>query len=185
MEAAFRLYFMTGPVHEDWQGWSRLFTDDALYHDHFWGTFRGPSEIERFLEGTMSAASHVYSPLRWYSVGDERVVYEVLNRADHPIEGRAPIEFPSLQVVTYAGEGKWLAEDDWWVLWEMARMRDRWLEAVRESGPPDGGALSRRDWGQWVAWARPEPGHVAKPSWLNKEVPPVARLGDIDFGVRN
>ena len=97
MEAAFRLYFMTGPVHEDWTAWSRLFTDDALYHDHFWGTFRGPSEIERFLEGTMSAASHVYSPLRWYSVGDERVVYEVLNRADHPIEGRAPIEFPSLQ----------------------------------------------------------------------------------------
>jgi hypothetical protein len=79
----------------------------------------------------------------------------------------------------------WRAEDDWWLLWEMARMRDRWLEAVRESVPPDGGALSRRDWGQWVAWARPEPGHVAKPSWLNKDVPPVARLRDIDFGVRN
>jgi len=29
IEAAFRHYFLTGPVYEDWVAWSRLFTDDA------------------------------------------------------------------------------------------------------------------------------------------------------------
>ena len=29
VEAAFRHYFLTGPVYEDWIAWSQLFTDDA------------------------------------------------------------------------------------------------------------------------------------------------------------
>lgn len=84
MEEAFRNYFLTGPVHEDWAAWSRLFTDDARYDDHFWGAFRGPTEIQRFLEGTMSFAAHVYSPLMWYAIDRNRVVYQVVNRADNP-----------------------------------------------------------------------------------------------------
>ena len=53
MEEAFRHYFLTGPVGEDWVAWSQLFTDDAPYFDHFYGTFRGPHEIQMFLESTM------------------------------------------------------------------------------------------------------------------------------------
>ncbi len=37
VEAAFRHYFLTGPVREDWAAWSQLFTDDATYTDHFDG----------------------------------------------------------------------------------------------------------------------------------------------------
>ena len=105
VEAAFRHYFLTGPVGEDWIAWSQLFTDDATYIDHFWGTFHGPAEIQRFLEGTMSFAAHVYSPLVWYNIDGPQVVYKVVNRADNPEPGRAPIEFPSLQIIRYAGDG--------------------------------------------------------------------------------
>ena len=35
VEAAFRHYFLTGPVGEDWVAWSQLFTPDATYNDHF------------------------------------------------------------------------------------------------------------------------------------------------------
>jgi hypothetical protein len=185
IEQAFRHYFMTGIVYEDWTAWSKLFTDDASYHDHFWGTFHGPSEIERFLEGTMSGACHVYSALKWYCVGEDRVIYEVFNRADHPIEGRPPIEFSSIQVICYAGNGKWKSEEDWWVMADIVRMRNQWLAALSESGTPDfGKQMSRRDWGPWVDWARPAPGHIAHPSWVGKNVEPIPRLKDISFGIR-
>jgi hypothetical protein len=32
IEAAFRHYFLTGPVLEDWVAWSQLFTDDDRHH---------------------------------------------------------------------------------------------------------------------------------------------------------
>jgi len=68
LEQAFRHYFMTGIVYEDWTAWSKIFTDDATYHDHFWGTFHGSGEIEKFLETTMSGSPMVYSALMWYEI---------------------------------------------------------------------------------------------------------------------
>ena len=45
--------------------------------------------------------------------------------------------------------------------------------------------LSRDDWGPWVDWARPQPGHRARPSWLGKtDFTPFRGIGDIGFGVR-
>ena len=94
VEAAFRHYFLTGPVHEDWVAWSRLFADDAWYLDHFYGTFRGPAEIQKFLESTMSFAPHVYSPLVWYNIDGSQVVYKVVNRADNPEPGGSSDRVP-------------------------------------------------------------------------------------------
>ena len=54
VEEAFRHYYLTGIVGEDWVAWSQLFTEDATYTDHFYGTFNGPLEIQKFLESTMS-----------------------------------------------------------------------------------------------------------------------------------
>jgi|SRR5579875_2604066 limonene-1,2-epoxide hydrolase len=191
VEAAFRHYFLTGPVAEDWVAWSRLFTPDATYNDHFWGTFHGPAEIQRFLEGTMSFAAHVYSPLVWYNIDGARVVYKVVNRADNPEPGGEPIEFPSLQVISYAGDGKWASEDDWWTVAEMKLFNQRYQEARERAGDKARDPLSRLDWragadgGLAADWARPPAGHQARPSWLGKNVPPITRLSDIDFGVRH
>lgn len=185
VEAAFQHYFKTGIVNEDWVAWSQLFTDDAVYHDHFWGTFRGPKEIEMFLEGTMSGAPQVYSALLWYVVDGGRVVYEIINQADNPVEGREPIGFRSLQNIVYAGDGKWKSEEDWWVKYDMVRFRNQWLAALEESGTPDfASRMSRENWGDVPDWARAEPGHDAKPSWLGKGVRPIYALRDIDFGER-
>jgi hypothetical protein len=44
----------------------------------------------------------------------------------------------------------------------------------------------REDWGPWVDWARPEPGHSAAPSWLGKDgFTPFSGIQDFDFGVRS
>jgi hypothetical protein len=182
VEDAFRHYFLVGPVHEDWVAWSQLFTEDAVYHDHFWGTFDGPAQIQRFIEGTMVTAPQVYTVLDWYLVDGGRVMYRATNRADNPVPGGAPFDFPSFQIVTYAGAGRWSAEEDVWVAWESAQWGRAYLAACAEHDPDHPARRSRLDWGP-VDWARPQPGHVATPSWLGRDdVRPLRSRRDVDFG---
>ncbi|MDX6375470.1 MAG: hypothetical protein QOD98_4458, partial [Nocardioidaceae bacterium] len=96
------------------------------------------------------------------------------------------VDFPSVQVIQYAGNGKWSSEEDWWVMYDMVRFRNAYNRALEETGKPDfAQELTRRDFGDWVDWARPsDPNHVAKPSWLGKDVKPVNYFKDMDFGVR-
>jgi hypothetical protein len=186
VEREFRRYFMTGPVLEDWAAWAHLFTDDATYFDHFYGTFTGPDEITKFLEGTMGAAPQVYSPLLWYVVDGNRLAYKVFNRADNPEPGAPPIDFPSYQFIEYAGGGKWRSEEDVWIPAEMKQFAKRYAKAADEHPQTLKRKLRREDWGSWVDWARPEAGHQATPSWLGRDgFTPFAGIGDIDFGIRS
>jgi hypothetical protein len=191
VEAAFRHYFLTGPVGEDWIAWSQLFTADATYNDHFWGTFHGPAEIQRFLEGTMSFAAHVYSPLVWYNIDGPHVVYKVVNRADNPEPGGEHIEFPSLQVIQYAGDGKWASEDDWWTVQEMKLFNQRYAgrpRAGRRQGPRPAVApqLGRGDSASMGRRGAPTDGRPRRPgpSWRPGRTPDLPP-GDIDVGVRH
>jgi hypothetical protein len=184
VEEAYRHYFMTGPVNEDWVAWSQLFTADATYLDHFYGTFHGPEEIQKFLESTMSFAPHVYSALEWYNIDGTQIVYKVWNRADNPEPGGAPIEFPSLQIIRYAGDGKWSSEEDWWIVKEMKAFNVAYEAASEAHDPKFKEKMSRADWGQWVDWARPGEDHVA-PSWLGRDdVPKVTNVREMSFGER-
>jgi len=185
VEAAFRHYFLTGIAGEDWIAWSQLFTDDATYFDHFYGTFTGPREIQMFLESTMSFAPHVYSALVWYNIDGDQIVYKLLNRADNPEPGGPPIEFPSLQIIHYAGDGKWSSEEDWWMLREMKAFNEKYAAASEKHDPNHKDKLSRLDWGTWVDWARPPEGSHASPSWLGRDdVPRVTSIRDMNFGKR-
>jgi ketosteroid isomerase-like protein len=185
VEEAFRHYVMVGLVHEDWEGWANLFTDDAVYYDHFYGKFTGPSEITRYLEGTMGAAPHVYSVLVWYVIDGERVVYMIVNRADSPEPGAPPLDFPSLQIIEYAGDGKWRWEEDIWLMDEMKSFVKRYALAAAEFPQTLEQKLSRRDWGPWVPWARPAENHVARPSWFTRDnFVPFRSIADVDFGTR-
>jgi SnoaL-like domain len=186
IEEAFRHYFMTGVVNEDWIAWSQLFTDDARYFDHFYGTFTGPLEIQLFLESTMSQAPHVYTVLEWYNIDGPQIVWKGWNRADNPQTGGPPFGFPSLQIIRYAGDGKWSSEEDWWLKDEMKAFNRGYEDAAAAHDPDHKQKMTRRDWGDWVEWARPEAGHQAKPSWLGRDdVPKVTSLRDMKFGERS
>jgi SnoaL-like domain len=184
VEEAFRHYFLTGPVLEDWAAWGELFTDDAVYHDHYYGRFHGPAEVKKFLESTMGYAPHVYSPLIWSNIDGDRVVYKVWNRADNPDPAGPPAQFPSLQVIEYAGGGKWSSEEDMWTVKEMKRFNADYEEMCHAAGKPDfRQEMSRRDWGP-VDWARPPAGHRPQPSWTAGETEPVSSIKEMDFGER-
>lgn len=186
VEAAFRTYYLTGPVHEDWVAWSELFADDAVYSCHFWGTFVGPEEIRQFIEGTMSSAPQCYSALHWYVIDGARVVYRVLNRADNPEAGGPTLEFPSLQVITYAGNGRWSSEEDWWILSESKAWGVAYAEAAALHDAGHAARMTRLDWGPWVDWARPDAGETPHPSWVGRDdVVRVRSLRDLTVGTRN
>jgi hypothetical protein len=186
VEAEFRRYYLTGPVMEDWVAWANLFTSDAVYFDHYYGTFTGPAEIARYLEGTMGASPQVYTVLRWYVIDGNRIVYEALNRADNPEPGAPPIDFPSYQVIDYAGAGLWSREEDIWITAEMKAFARAYAAAETAFPQTLEQKLSRNDWGPWVDWARPRTGHTARPSWLGKTgFKPFTSIRDIDFGVRS
>ena len=185
VEDAFRHYFLTGPVGEDWVAWSQLFTDDATYFDHYYGTFRGPGEIQQFLESTMAYGRHVYSPLVWYNLDGDQIVYKVVNRADNPEPGGPPIEFPSLQIIRYAGHGRWASEEDWWIVREMKQFNERYDAACRAHDPDHRSKMTRLHWGPWVDWARPPQGAHTAPSWLGRDdVPTATNIRDMAFGTR-
>lgn len=184
VEEAFRHYFLTGPVGEDWVAWSQLFSDEAVYFDHFYGRFRGPAEIQKFLEATMGFAPHVYSPLEWYNLDGDRIVYKVWNRADNPDPAGPPVQFPSLQIIHYAGDGKWSSEEDWWLVKEMKQFNTEYERMCQEAGKPEfKNEMSRRDWGR-IEWARPPEGVQPEPSWQHGETQTVASVREMDFGER-
>lgn len=185
VEEAFKHYYLTGPVNEDWVAWANLFTDDAVYHDHFWGTFHGPGEILRWIEATIGGAPQCYTVLDWYTIDPNGVVvYRAINRADNPEPGGPPLDFPSIQTAFYAGNGKWRGEEDWWVMRESKNWGEAYMAAAAKHDPDHASKMTRLDWGH-IDWARPVPGHTPNPSWMREGAKIVHRLKDMDFGVRN
>jgi hypothetical protein len=184
VEEAFKHYFLTGPVLEDWLAWSRLFAPDSVYFDHHYGRFHGPTEIEKFLESTMGFAPHVYSPLEWFNIDGNQIVYKVQNRADNPDPAGPPAEFPSLQIIYYAGNGTWASEEDWWLPKEMKRFNTDYEAMCAAAGKPDfKKEMSRRDWGP-IDWARPSAGHRPSPSWERGATEIVTNVREMGFGER-
>jgi hypothetical protein len=62
----------------------------------------------------------------------------------------------------------------------------KYAEVCTKVDPDFPSKMTRKDWGPWVDWARPEPGHVAKPSWLGRDdITPIRNVREMDFGIRN
>ena len=73
-----------------------------------------------------------------------------------------------------------------WIPAEMKVFATRYAKAADEHPQTLEKKLRGEDWGSWVDWARPAPGHRAAPSWLDKDgFSPFAGIGDIDFGIRS
>jgi hypothetical protein len=186
VESAFRNYWMVGPVNEDWAAWASLFTDDAVYVEHFWGMFHGPAEIQEWMESVMAAVPHIFSVLKWYIIDDGRVVYEVMNRADHPEVGGDPFEFASIGIVDYAGDGRWSREEDWWYLPEARRFAKGYADACARFDPEHSQKMTRRTWGPWVDWARPDSDEHPVPSWVGRTgLRPALRPEHLSVGIRS
>lgn len=53
LDGAFRHYWQTGAVGEDWDAWSDLFTPDADYVEHVLGNLQGREAIRAWIKPIM------------------------------------------------------------------------------------------------------------------------------------
>ena len=70
MESAFRTYWRTGAVGEDWDAWADLFTEDTEYVEHVLGTMHGREEIRAWIKPIMAQYPELYTAYEWHSVDE-------------------------------------------------------------------------------------------------------------------
>lgn len=122
----------------EWDQWADLFTPDARYIEHLYGTFEGREEIRTWITTTMAQwpnSAFTSFPVEWYTVDEERgwVIAHVWNRLEDPGDGSVFQEY-NLSVFHYAGDGLWSFEEDVYNPEKFAVVVGAWLERRRELG---------------------------------------------------
>jgi ketosteroid isomerase-like protein len=129
IEEAFAEYRRKGAEQEDWAGWGALFTDDAVYQEHFLGTFNGREEITKWIVACMADYSAMSIWIEWYQIEGDTVAFYVWNNLPDPTgEGRS-FQFPNTTLLRYGGDGKWSWEADYYNPADAERVFTAWLEA--------------------------------------------------------
>ncbi|HMG44307.1 MAG TPA: nuclear transport factor 2 family protein [Acidimicrobiales bacterium] len=169
IDEAFQHYWKVGCVDEDWVAWTDLFVPDVHYVDHFWGPLRGRKQVDVWIHAVMKGVPEIYTVLDWYAIDGNRVVFRLQNRRDNPsADGPPYFDFPGLSVITYAGDGLWASEEDYWDRTGARRTSEEYAAACDRSGPttPES-RMTRRFWPDGPAWARSD--DPPQPSWLDRE----------------
>ena len=128
IEAAWR-HRMDLQDRNDWEGFGRTFTADAVYLEHHYGTFTGREQILAWLVPVMEHCKEWTFPVEWVNIDGNRVVHKWLNR----LPGRRPdgshYEFAGITVMEYAGNGTFSFQEDMYNRHETDRVLAEWQAA--------------------------------------------------------
>lgn len=122
-------YFRRGVDQRDWASWSELFTDDAVYVEHCLGRFEGRAAIGAWIAGATGPVRCMTFSIEWSMVDDGRAAFWIWNHLPDPDGEGVGYDFPNLAVVTYAGAGRWSAQEDFYNPREAGYAMTDWLEA--------------------------------------------------------
>jgi ketosteroid isomerase-like protein len=157
VEDAFRRYWQTGAVGEDWNAWADLFTDDARYVEHVLGDMQGRDEIKTWIVKIMNDFPELYTYYEWHMVDGDRVVVYMQNRRDHPDPSQPPIDFPGITILGYAGDGRWNLEEDYWAYPAAMKASTVYAAACAQFDPDHAQKRTRQNWpAAGPNWTRPE-----------------------------
>ena len=122
----------------DWARWADLFTEDATYIEHLYGTLGGREAIRNWICKTMSETPNdqmKYFPVEWYMIDEEKgwVVAHVWNRMVDPGDGSLHQAY-NFTLLKYAGNGKWSYEEDIYNPEHFKTMVVGWLKRRKELG---------------------------------------------------
>lgn len=111
--AAFERYLDTGAFRRDWNAWADLFTEDAVYTEVQYGTFRGREAIRTWITTVMAGVPDMYFPPPiWRLIDGDQVCFCIDNAYPDPKNPKgAPIAFPTVTYLQYR-DGLWCREDD-------------------------------------------------------------------------
>jgi len=136
IEDAFDLYKRTAleaGTSGNWNPWADLFTEDATYIEHLFGTFGGREAIRRWIVRTMAKPPNdqmQYFPVEWYLIDEERgwIVAQIWNRMVDPGDGSCHQAY-NFTLLKYAGDRRWCYEEDVYNPQHFGAMLKGWSEA--------------------------------------------------------
>jgi hypothetical protein len=119
LERAFAHYQVTAQIAADagdWNRWADLFTEDAEYIEHLYGTMHGRKEIRDWITKTMSTYpgnAMVAFPIEWAILDSDRgwVACQIWNRMADPGDGSVHQAY-NFTLLKYAGDDLWSSEED-------------------------------------------------------------------------
>jgi len=155
LEQAFRTYWRTGAVGEEWDAWADLFAEDATYVEHVLGNLQGREAIRAWIKPIMAQYGEIYTAYEWHSVDPEsgRVFVYMQNRRDHP-SGAGVIDFPGITILDYAGDGRWQREEDFWAVPKATQATEEYEAARKQFDRDHRRKMTRRHWGNGPDWTR-------------------------------
>jgi hypothetical protein len=117
----------------EWGPWAELFTEDATYVEHHFGTFQGRDAIRSWIVATMATPPNndmTMFPVEWSVIDDDRgwVVCCIWNRMNDPGDGSVH-QAANWTLLKYAGGGCWSYEEDLYNPAEFAHAVKQWLGA--------------------------------------------------------
>ena len=141
LEEAFVAYQLAGQEAAktgDWSAWADLFTEDAVYVEHNFGTFKGREAIRSWITNVMSSFPGTVMPefpIEWHVVDDERgwIVCKIWNRMADPGDGSV-LEAANFTLLKYGGDGLWSYEEDIYNPAAFTDLVQDWLRRKRSAG---------------------------------------------------
>jgi len=110
-----------------WEALSDLFTEDATFIDPSWGRSVGREAISQFMHESMQGLEGWTFPNEWTAIDGNHVIIKFLNRLPGQRPDGTYYEVPGVQVLDYAGGGRFSREED---IFNMAHI----MEVIQESG---------------------------------------------------
>jgi ketosteroid isomerase-like protein len=155
LESAFRTYWRTGAVGEDWDAWANLFTEDCTYFEHYYGSMQGREAVRAWIKPVMERYGEIYTAYEWHTIDVDRgrVIFYMQNRRDDP-SGQGTHDFPGVSLLEYAGNGKWKREEDFWAWKQREVAMKSYEDACRRIDPEHPKKKTRWHWGNGAAWTQ-------------------------------
>ena len=137
MEAAFKRYLEVGAYGRDWNAWADLFTEDAVYVEAQYGTFRGREAIRAWITSVMAGVPDMYfPPVAWQLIDGDQVCFCIDNAYPNPQDPQGPpIAFPSVTYLKYR-DGLWCREEDVYDVRASLAARAAFRAAGGNAAPP-------------------------------------------------
>lgn len=125
VEAAFREYVRRANIN-DWDLWAGMFTEECLYVDHHFGTFKRREDVRAWMTPLMATQPEMKFIPEWYAIQGDLVINYNWNRWPNPDGSGEPYDkfengipntkyryqFPCVTLNRYAGNGLFWYEED-------------------------------------------------------------------------
>jgi limonene-1,2-epoxide hydrolase len=115
---------------DDWAGFGNTFTEDAVYHEHHYGVFRGRTAILAWLVPVMEYCKGWSYPVEWVCIDGNRVVHKWMNRLPGQRADGSYYEFAGITAMEYAGNGQFSFQEDIYNRFETDKVIEEWKAAT-------------------------------------------------------